>query len=266
MLSYRHGYHAGNFADVLKHVVLTSILDYMTRKDAPLCYIDTHAGAGEYDLRSAFATKTGEARSGIAELWDADDAPQAVINYLDRVRKCNPSGALDKYPGSPWFAAAALRKQDRLMLCELHSSDFPLLEKLFARDRRVHCYREDGYRFSKGLVPPRERRGLILMDPSYELRDEYATAIASMLTLYRRFATGTYVLWYPLLRGNPASALRAGIDAAGIEKVLQFELAVAGRDSPGMHGCGVMVVNPPWTLQALMDTALPYLASRLGRQ
>jgi len=154
MLSYRHAYHAGNFADVMKHVVLTSLLKYMIRKDAGLCFVDTHAGAGSYDLLSGHALKTGESALGIAKLWDVDDAPEPVSDYLELVYRHNPAGDLAKYPGSPWIAASLLRRQDRLMLCELHSGDFPRLQAMFASDRLVHCYAEDGYRFSTGLVPP----------------------------------------------------------------------------------------------------------------
>ena len=266
MLAYRHGFHAGNFADVMKHVALVSMLRYMTQKDAPLCYVDTHAGAGDYDLTSDAAAKTGEYDTGIARIRDADDAPGAVADYLDLVRACNSGNALAKYPGSPRLAAMLLRPQDRLMLCELHSSDFALLKKTFANDRRVHCHAEDGYRFSVGLVPPRERRGLIVIDPSYELKDEYRSALAALDRLQRRFATGVYVLWYPLLVGRQDDDLRRRLDAMETGKVLRFELTVSDRDATrGMYGCGMLVINPPWTLRDAMADALPWLASRLGR-
>lgn len=265
MLSYRHAYHAGNFADVMKHVVLTSLLKYLTQKDAGLCYIDTHAGAGSYDLRSEYAQKTGESGLGISKLWGTRDAPEAVKDYLALVHQFNSAPDLTKYPGSPWFAATLLRPQDRLALCEMHSSDFPLLKKMFAKDRRVHCHLEDGYRFSAGLVPPIERRGLILMDPSYELSHEYETAIATLGKLHRQFSTGTYVLWYPILDERRTASLRRHIENLPIRNVLHLALRLADRKSlPGMYGSGVIVVNPPWTLRGAMETALPFLAAELG--
>ena len=265
MLSYRHTYHAGNFADVMKHVVLTAILRYMTRKDAAVCYIDTHAGAGSYDLDSAQSRQTGESSVGISRLWGATEAPEAILDYLDVVRRYNPSGDLTKYPGSPWFAAKLLRPMDRLVLCELHSSDFPRLEEMFAHDRRVHCHAEDGYRFSKGLVPPIERRGLILMDPSYELRDEYETAITTIGELHRRFSTGTCALWYPILDDSRTAKLRRKIEMLQIPDVLHLALWVADRSTlRGMYGCGMIVINPPWTLRSAMEITLPWLVTRLG--
>lgn len=266
MLSYRHGFHAGNFADVLKHVVQAAVLKYLTRKDAALCYIDTHAGAGAYDLRSEFSRKTGESTEGIARIWGVADAPEAVSDYLALVRKFNPGGDLTMYPGSPWFAAKLLRAGDRLVLCEMHSSDFPLLEQTFANDRRVHCYAENGYRFSAGLVPPPERRGLVLMDPSYELDDEFETAIATVGKLHRQFSTGTVALWYPILDERRTARLRRQIEGLPMRNVLHIALRVADRKSiPGMYGSGMIIVNPPWTLRTTMETALPFLAAALGR-
>ncbi len=265
MLSYRHSFHAWNFADVLKHVVLVALLRYMTRKETPFCYIDTHAGAGAYDLRGEHAKKTAESELGIGRILAADDAPAPVSRYLELVRSINESGGAARYPGSPWFAAKLARKHDRLMLCELHGNDFPQLRQLFKSDRRVHCYAEDGYRFSAGLVPPAERRGLILMDPSYELKNEYATAMATLGKLYRRFATGVYALWYPLLVERNSAALQRSVERLGIRDVLNLELIVADRNpQAGMYGCGMLLVNPPWTLRNEMALALPYLAASLG--
>ncbi len=265
MLSYRHAYHAGNFADVMKHVVLTAMLKYLTQKNAALCYIDTHAGAGAYDLRSDYAQKTGESTEGVAKLWSRKDLPEIVSDYLTLLGAFNAASDLTTYPGSPGIAAALLRPQDRLVLCELHSTDFPLLEKMFTKDRRVHCHAEDGYRFSRGLVPPIERRGLVLMDPSYELASEYDTAIATIAKLHLKFATGTYALWYPILDERRTDMLRRQIEQHPIRDVLHLALRVADRASlPGMYGSGMIVINPPWTLRAAMETALPFLAAELG--
>ena len=265
MLSYRHAYHAGNFADVMKHVVLTALLRYLTRKEAALCYIDTHAGAGTYDLNSDFAQKTGECAAGISRLWGNEDVPAAIADYLALVRQFNSTSELTKYPGSPWFAATLLRTQDRLALCELHSTDYPILEKLFAKDRRVHCYAEDGYRYSAGLVPPIERRGLVLMNPSYEVANEYEAAIATIGKMHRKFSTGTYALWYPIIDERRTESFRNQIEKLRIRDVLHLALRVADRNSlPGMYGSGIIVINPPWTLRAAMETALPFLVAKLG--
>ncbi|MDA1063707.1 MAG: 23S rRNA (adenine(2030)-N(6))-methyltransferase RlmJ [Proteobacteria bacterium] len=265
MLSYRHAYHAGNFADVMKHVVLTSILRYLTRKDAALCYLDTHAGAGGYDLRSDHTQKTGESGLGIAKIFDVRDAPAAVVDYLELVRRFNPTGDLSRYPGSPWFASEVLRRQDRLVLCELHTSDFPPLEQLFEKDKRVYCHAEDGYRFSLGLIPPIERRGLVLIDPAYELQDEYATAFTTLAKLQRQFAGGTFALWYPILDESQSHTFRQQFKDSPMRDVLHIALRITDRKSlPGMYGSGMIVVNPPWTLRAEMESALPWLASKLG--
>lgn len=266
MLSYRHSYHAGNFADVMKHIVVVAILRYMTRKEAPLCYVDTHAGAGAYDLQSDHALKNRESDSGIGKLWQSDDAPEAVAAYVDLVRRLNSGSALLHYPGSPWLAAELLRPQDRLMLCERHGSDFPLLQQAFRKDRRVHCFNEDGYRFSRGFLPPGERRGFVLIDPSYEMAKEYDTALEALSGFQRRFPTGTYALWYPVLDQRRAIQLRMSMEKTSMRDVLHLAMNVADRKaSPGMYGCGMIVVNPPWTMRGEMEHTLPWLASTVGQ-
>jgi 23S rRNA (adenine2030-N6)-methyltransferase len=266
MLSYRHAFHAGNFADVMKHVVLTALLRYLTRKDAAICYIDTHAGPGGYDLHSGFARKTAESELGIGRIWNAGNVPALVSDYRDRARRFNRSEALEYYPGSPWIAADLLRKQDRLMLCELHASDYPHLERRFGRDRRVHCFAENGYRFSLGLVPPAERRGLIFIDPSYELKDEYDTAVETLGKLHRRFATGMYALWYPILDERRVSILQKAMQRLQVRDVLNLELVVASpKTRPGMYGCGMVLVNAPWTLRQDMEVVLPFLSTVLAQ-
>ncbi|HNP34210.1 MAG TPA: 23S rRNA (adenine(2030)-N(6))-methyltransferase RlmJ [Woeseiaceae bacterium] len=265
MLSYRHAYHAGNFADVMKHVVLTAILRYLAKKDAALCYVDTHAGAGMYKLDSTYARKNAEHNEGIARLWQATDAPAPVADYLGLVRRLNIGSELKLYPGSPWFAAQILRPADRMMLCELHGSDISLLETQFATDRRAHCYQENGYQFAQSLLPPRERRGLIFMDPSYELRGEYETAVSSIAAMHRRFATGVYALWYPVLNEHQPGTIEKLFAETGVRKVLHLALRVAARSpQSGMYGCGVIVINPPWTLREEMSLALPWLAEALA--
>ena len=265
MLSYRHAFHAGNFADVLKHVVLTSILRYLVRKEAALCYVDTHAGAGLYDLQSAQAARTGESAAGIARLWGVEPVPEIVAHYLDVVRQCNDTAALRRYPGSPGFAARLLRPRDRLVLFERHSSDFPRLQQAFCGDRRVTCRAEDSYQRALKLMPPPERRGLVLMDPAYELAGEYELAMDTLARLHRRFSTGTYALWYPILDETRSAALRRQLESQPIRDVLHVALRVADASAAtGMYGSGMIVINPPWTLRADLAAALPFLVERLA--
>ena len=265
MLSYRHAFHAGNFADVLKHVVLIRLLAWLVRKEAPLLYLDTHAGAGEYDLRSAQAGQTGEFRDGIGRLWQATGLPSPLEEYVGLVRAFNGDGELRRYPGSPRIAQRMLRRQDRLELCELHTSDFATLEDLFRGDRRVRCHADDGFRVAMARLPPRERRGLVFIDPSYEVKDDYQRAIDALCAMNRRFATGVYALWYPMVDRRSTESLKSALEASGLRDVLEIELSL---DTPGrtrgMTGCGLFVVNPPWTLATEMKAALDELTRRLA--
>jgi 23S rRNA (adenine2030-N6)-methyltransferase len=264
MLSYRHAFHAGNHADVVKHTVLVQILRYMLQKDKPICYFDTHAGAGFYDLTTAEANKTAEYRRGIELLWHARALPLALDDYRECV-KAACGGHLTAYPGSPWFAQHLLRAQDRLVLCELHPADRTQLEQTFGMSKNVHCYAEDGWQKSLALTPPPERRGLVLIDPSYELKDEYGKVVEHVKQLYRKFATGVYAIWYPIADPERTDFLLRRMRSSGIRKVLQLELGVT-RDhrQPGMTGSGMIVINPPWNLAEVMTPALDYFARQLG--
>jgi len=266
VLSYRHAFHAGNYADVIKHLVLCRILAYLAQKPAPLCYVDTHAGAGAYDLTGEYAGKTGEYRQGIGQLWRRDDLPAAIKAYLDLVTRFNANDELIRYPGSPWFAQQLLREQDRLELCELHSSEFPLLQQNFAKDRRVHCHFEDGFTKSIALLPPREKRGLVLIDPSYEVKDDYRRVVELLQKLHKRFATGVYALWYPVVERRRIEQLEAGLAKTGIRRIDLYEIGVAadGR-APGMTSAGMIVINPPWKLREEMTEALAWLAPLLSQ-
>lgn len=261
MLSYRHAFHAGNYADVLKHLVLCRILVYLTQKPAPLCYVDTHAGAGGYDLASEQSRKTGEFRQGFGLLWQRADLPPVIAAYRDLVARFNPPGELKLYPGSPWLAQQLLREQDRLELCELHSSEYPLLQQRFAGDRRVHCHNEDGFIKSIALTPPREKRGLVLIDPSYEMKDDYRVVVNHLKLLHKRFATGVYALWYPIVDQYRLNELEAGIIKSAIPRIDLYEISLAAdHRRPGMSGAGMMVINPPWKLRRDMQEALAFLA------
>ena len=207
MLSYRHGFHAGNHADVLKHVALVALLRMLTRKDKPVFVFDTHAGAGMYSLEQGFAVKNAEFRDGIAALWERNDLPEPVADYVDQVRAVNADGVLRHYPGSPRIALGVLRPQDRLRLFELHSTEGHILAQQFAQDgRRVAVTAGDGFAGLKAVLPPQSRRGLVLIDPSYELASDYRAVATALRDGMQRFATGTYAVWYPLLNGATPSS------------------------------------------------------------
>jgi 23S rRNA (adenine2030-N6)-methyltransferase len=265
MLSYRHGFHAGSFADVLKHAALVHVLRHATRKPKPLLVLDTHAGAGAYDLGSAEAGKTGEHLAGIGRLLQAPAPwPELVGPYLELVRAANPHGGLATYPGSPALARTLLRPDDRLELIELHPTDHTILAQRFADARRVRVTREDRLAGLVARMPPPERRGVVLIDPSYEIKTDYAKVVRALAAAHRRFATGVYLLWYPVIERARADGLLAALRATGIRAQYRLELCLAA-DAPGrgMTGCGLVVVNPPWTLPAAATEGLPWLARQL---
>jgi len=267
MLSYRHGFHAGNHADVLKHTVLLACLRALGKKDTPLLYVDTHAGAGDYALDSGYAAMNEEWAGGVARLESfsaAAEPPEAVALYREAVRAYG-SARGGAYPGSPSLAAAALRDRDRLALFELHPSDYGPLSSLFAYDRRVQARNADGFAGLRGLLPPPSRRGLVLVDPSYELAADYDQVVAALSEALRRFATGVYVVWYPLLERDEAKALPERL-AALADKTLDARLRVRSSlpGERGMAGSGMFVINPPWLLKEALEPALPYLARALA--
>lgn len=269
MLSYRHLFHAGNFADVHKHIVLCAAFAALARKDKPLVVVDTHAGAGLYDLRSGPAQMHCEYTDGIARLWQRDDAPPAVARYVELVRDANGGGrlaALRRYPGSPWLVRALMRSHDRLLAVERHSSDAPLLRRLMGRDPRVRVETGDGYETIKAALPPVERRGLVLVDPSYELADEPERVERALRDAHRRFPTGVYLVWYPLTARVPTSAWLARLGASGVRRQLCVELSVMPADHPlGLSGSGMLIVNPPWQLDDELAQTMPWLAEALSR-
>ena len=265
MLSYRHGFHAGNHGDVLKHWVLVLCLDYLKQKDKPFFYIDTHSGSGRYSLKDAYARKTAEADDGIVPLWDAKGLPDIFKPYLDLVRDCNKD-KLVNYPGSPALAAAMLRKSDRLRLIEMHGSDLVALQKLFARDRRVKVLEGDGFATVKGLVPPETRRGLVLMDPSYEIKSDYNKVLGAMNECLKRFVTGQYVVWYPLINSVSAQRFSEQLQKLPCENWLDVQLKVSRPpQGHGMYGSGMFIVNPPWTLREQLDQGMPALTQLLAQ-
>lgn len=265
MLSYRHIFHAGNFADVLKHSVLIHIIDYLKKKDKPLCYIDTHAGPGKYPLDNDFALKNREFDSGISQLYQRDDLPPAIAHYVALVKELNGAGALKSYPGSPLIAQHLLRKQDHLFLCELHSTEITLLTKRFKGVRGVDVIHADGLKHGLGLLPPSQHRGLVMIDPSYEIKQDYRLVVETLTAMSKRFASGTYALWYPVVERDRINRLEKALIATGIKNIQLFELGIRADSSElGMTASGMIVINPPFTLAAEMERALPYLSNLLG--
>ncbi|HDR1102746.1 23S rRNA (adenine(2030)-N(6))-methyltransferase RlmJ [Pasteurella multocida] len=265
MLSYRHSFHAGNHADVLKHLVLMLIIENLQQKEKGFYYLDTHAGVGRYRLFSEEAEKTAEFEQGIARLWQRDDLPEEVARYIKLIKQVNYGGkALRYYAGSPLIAAKMLRPQDRALLTELHPSDYPLLRNNFKEFDNVTTKRDNGFQQLKATLPPKERRGLVLIDPPYELKEDYDLVVNAIEEGYKRFATGIYAIWYPVVLRQQTKRILKGLEKTGIRKILQIELAVRpDSDQRGMTASGMIVINPPWTLTQQMQNILPYLTNVL---
>lgn len=260
MLGYRHGFHAGNFADVFKHAVLVCLLQRLRAKDKPFRVIDTHAGTGRYDLWSAPAQKNREFASGISRLWDQAGLSPELGGYLERVQTLNPDGRLRWYPGSPRIIRALLRPGDRLALTELHPDEVPRLVAEFGGDRSVTVQHADGYAALESLLPPPERRGLVLLDPAYEFRGEFDRVLAAVRLIHRRWASGIVAIWYPILDRAPSARFQKRLRESGIPAILCAELGLHPYEGPpGLHGCGMIVINPPWKLADALDRLLPEL-------
>ena len=264
MLSYRHGFHAGNFADVFKHALLIELVTALKRKDKGFFALDTHAGAGLYRLDSDHAQKLREYETGIARLWRAP-VPAILQPYLELVREFNPGGELRVYPGSPLILHTLLRPQDRLALAELHPTDFANLERHFARAARTSLQQTDGLALARALLPPPEARGLVLVDPPYELDREWRELPKAARDVHRRWRGGVQALWYPLLPGRVTPNFLQALTALGIPKTLRAEIEVGPvRGSHGMYGCGMAVINPPQGLERWLGELLPELAECLA--
>ncbi|XVJ71540.1 MAG: 23S rRNA (adenine(2030)-N(6))-methyltransferase RlmJ [Rhizobacter sp.] len=281
MLAYRHAFHAGNHADVLKHTVLALVLRYMNQKDKPYRLVDTHAGAGGYSLEGRYAQKKGEYEEGIGRLWAMDfdqreAMPAAVADYLELVRQFNPGGdqtagkvavPLEQYPGSPAIARSLLRPQDQMRLFELHPTDFRILESYMAEQRGAEVKQLDGFDSLKGQVPPSSRRAVVLMDPSYEGHKDYGRVVASLRAALERFAEGVYMVWYPQVQKLEAAQLPKRLEALAPKGWLHARLTVQQPDSQGfgLAGSGMFILNPPYTLHDELLTVLPYLTEALGQ-
>jgi 23S rRNA (adenine2030-N6)-methyltransferase len=265
MLSYRHSFHAGNFADVLKHIVLIQSLEYLNKKDKSYCCIDTHAGPGKYELDGDYALKNREFDNGIGRLWQRTDLPECVARYVSLIKRFNSSGKLTRYPGSPLIAKQLLRDKDRLCLFELHSTEIKLLTAEANKDKRISVFHADGLTNCLKLLPPPERRGLVLIDPSYEIKSDCQQVVETLVAMHKRFATGSYALWYPVIERRRNQKLERAIQGSGIKNVQLFELGIrADSNGLGMTASGMIVINPPWTLAAEMNRILPWLTDVLG--
>jgi 23S rRNA (adenine2030-N6)-methyltransferase len=259
-VNYRHAYHAGNFADVVKHVALVTIIEHLKKKDKPFRVIDTHAGRGLYDLSGDEALRTGEAREGIARVRDLS-GPPVLQTYLDLVRSMGEG----KYPGSPLIAARLLRPDDRLVAIEKHPEEFEALKKSLSIFATTRVAEADGYERLKALMPPPERRGLVLIDPPYEADDEFARAAAALIEAQRKFATGIYMLWFPIKSAAAANAFAGEIANAGMEKLLRIDIDVGAVDKERLSAAGLLIVNPPFGFAQEMRALAPILAPALGR-
>lgn len=264
MLSYHHAYHAGNFADVLKHSISLHILNYLTQKPKPVFYLDTHSGTGAYALATREPQKNKEFENGIAQFWSSDTLPEMLSHYVSQIQTFNETDALTHYPGSPWLAQQVLRPQDRLALYELHPQAFKDLKNNFNHDKRIQMHQSDGFHACISQLPPKERRGYILMDPPYEIKQDYQTVVETLQKAYKKFATGVYALWYPVVDRYRINTLLKQFENSAIHNVVQFEMGIAPDGDNGMTASGMIVINPPWTLMAAAKDALPVMAKQLG--
>ena len=267
MLAYRHQFHAGAFADVFKHALLAQLVLALEKKDKPFFCLDTHAGIGIYDLTHEWARKNAEHKDGIELVWARHDAPSEMAPYLDAVRAENKDGRLRYYPGSPRIVRGLMRAGDRMVLTELNRKDCAALATLFGRDKQVTVELADGYQALKAHLPPRERRGLVFIDSSFDRPREFARLTQAFAGAYKKFATGVYALWYPLMEPAAMRAFERGVAATGIRKLLQLEILLHPKEwTVTMRGCGLLVANPPFGFEDTARKLLTWLWPVLSRE
>lgn len=268
-MNYRHAFHAGNFADIMKHAVLVSLLQALSRKPKPWCYYDTHAGAGLYDTHAGMATKTGEAETGIGRLWRAQGDVPAVLAELCRIvasfnQGDTPGQTPRHYPGSPAITAALARGHDRLIFAERHPEEAALLKNRFRHDARAAVHARDGYEMIRALVPPAERRGLVLMDPPFEREDEFSLLADTCVAAQARWPEGVYALWYPLKDMGPVRRLHHRLQQTSLRPVLLAQLRIAPVSVDALTASGMAIVNPPWQTDQVITESLTWLARTLA--
>jgi 23S rRNA (adenine2030-N6)-methyltransferase len=271
VLSYRHAYHAGNHADVLKHLTLIALLRHFNGKESPYSYLDSHSGKGYYDLADAMARKTAEHTSGVDALWQTVWDEPILQTYCDLLRNANAgeNGRLRRYLGSPAIARELSREEDRLILMELHNREFDLLKDNFRGEPRAHLHHRDGFEGLPAIVPPTPRRGLALIDPAYEVKTDYEAVIACVQKMYRRWQTGVVAVWFPLLgeARDRSEWLKARFREMGLPRILLAELKIMGQDpSQGMHGSAMVIINTPWQLDTALQTSLSLASEKLPVQ
>ena len=273
-MNYRHLYHAGNYADVFKHVLLLQLLRAMQRKEKGFLYLDTHAGRGTYDLSATTNLPDGRERlpewpAGIGRLWGEENPPDVLAEYLTAVRACNarqgaPASALEHYPGSPWIAQARLRMQDRSALCELREDDAEALNFDFSNQPNVSIHPMDGYTALRAMLPPPEKRALVLIDPPFESATEFGDILNALREALRRFPSGVYAVWYPITERARCDWFQQDLLALGLPPTLVVELQITGDAAEvRMKGCGLIILNPPWQIETEIKTVMPVLAERL---
>ena len=264
-MNYRHAYHAGNFADVIKHITLSALIISLSQKETPFCYIDTHAGAGYYDLFSEFAIKNKEYSQGIEKIIQRENPPLFIKRYLHCIHQINNQltgakyASLRYYPGSPFIARYMMRNQDRLIACELQPQEYQLLKTFFLRDNQVSLHQMDGLLALKALLPPRERRGLVLIDPPYENPDEYKLIVRSLSTALTRWETGIFAVWYPMKEKTQVERFHRSIKENIKKSIFVIELTIYPDLPNHLNGCGLLVINPPWQFDQTMQRLIPWL-------
>lgn len=269
-MNYRHLYHAGNFADVLKHITLTGLILSLLRKDTPFCYLDTHAGTGYYDLLSVEAKKTNEQDTGICKLLHQANPPELVTVFLNQVEKLNQrfstenSSALRYYPGSPYLVKLLMRSIDRSLLCELQPEQYELLKKSFPHDPQVAVHHLDGFLGLKAFLPPKERRGLVLIDPPYEKPDEFDRIIKMLPLALERWETGIYALWYPIKERTSTDTFLKKIAGVISRPILNIELNTYQQNTDHLNGSGMLIINPPWQFKEEITPVLSWLWNALS--
>lgn len=259
-MNYRHIYHAGNFADVFKHIILLMMLEKLKQKDKPFCVIDTHAGIGKYDLHSQNAERTGEYKNGIGKLIDEKAKNIWIKKYIELVRKTNGS-EFRFYPGSPVVAQKLIRNNDRIILSELHNEDFVTLKKLLKADNRIAVHHKDAYESLKAFLPPKEKRGLVLIDPPFEKKDEFETLISQVSKATKKWATGIFAIWYPIKDRALVQKFHDALIEAKIPEIMVAEFMIrADKDPLTFNGSGMVIINPPWKLYEEIEELLPELS------